>query len=389
MSSRHANRPGGPRRNRSGNVLVFTAFLMICLMAALALSVDLGYLATVRSEAQRTADAGALAGASALYRPIASLENMVYSLPPDGYDARLEARQFARYNPTGARFTILHLNYSNDPAGDIVLGRFYHPADRTETLDTDFDMPNTVLTRVSLSADHANGPVGLFFARVLGFGTAEMNASAAATIWYPAALPFATSVDNWNRLKDGRAEDHYAFQPGLSDFGVAPGGDGVPEIVMFPGPWVSGDLPPGNFGLIQLGGHGMELTAIRRQIDMGPSVRDMSHHNGEIRRGDSVPGRTGLKSSDKHAFLGGSADGRDFSGMLGRPRQLPLYRSVSGNGANAVFVLDRFVAVRVMGLKIDGRWRTEYQDTEGDDIESIRVQPLRSVEDLIQVQLTR
>ena len=34
--------------------------------------------------------------------------------------------------------------------------------------------------------------------------------------------------------------------------------------------------------------------------------------------------------------------------MLGRPRVLPLYQSVSGNGDNSVYTLSRFVAVRLM-----------------------------------------
>jgi hypothetical protein len=216
-----------------------------------------------------------------------------------------------------------------------------------------------------------------------------MLASAAATTWYPSLLPFATSVDNWENAASGGGEDNYAYRPGQGSFGVVDGSDGLPDVVMFPGPWETGDLPPGNFGLIQIGPDGGVLDTIRRQIDMGPSVADMESHGGELASGDQVPGRTGLKSSTKLAFLGGSADGRTYGGILGRPRQLPLYETAIGNGNNAVFTISRFVAVRIMALRIDSRWRTAYQDTDGEEITAIMVQPLSNSRELVQVQLTR
>ena len=129
--------------------------------------------------------------------------------------------------------------------------------------------------------------------------------------------------------------------------------------------------------------------AERPRICLERSTPGGGLRGGGLESGEQVPGRTGIKSSTKHAFLGGWADGRTFGGMLGRPRQLPLYESAEGNGENAVFTLSRFVAVHVMALKIGGRWRTQYSDTEGDEIEAVKVQPLRSTDDLIQVQLVR
>lgn len=377
-----------PRRRR-GNVLVFFTLAMVVIMVILALAVDYGYLCSVRAQLQRTADAAALAGASALYEPEGSLESGWYYLAPDPVQARLEARRFVRVNPAAARSVDVRLNETNTPGGDIVVGRLFHPPNLQEPLNLTFDPPNTVQVRVPLTADHGNGPVGLFFARVMGRDTADVHATATATIWYPALMPFATSVENWQSLGQGGAGDQYAYRPGRGSFGVEPGSDGVREIVMFPGPWDGNGMPPGNFGLIQVGPEGGVLEAVRRQIDMGPGVNDMAFHGGKLAGGDDIEGRTGLKSSSKHAFLGGWADGREFGGMLGRPRQLPLYESVTGNGANSVFTLARFVAVRVMALQIDGTWRTRYQDTDGEEITAIMVQPLSDSEDLVQLQLTR
>ncbi len=387
-----SQQPLGRDRNRkppTGNILVLSLFLMIAMCGLVAFAVDIGYLCQVRTELQRSADAAALAGAAALYQPGGSLESGYYYLSPDPDAARLESRQFVRLNPTKARTIDVDLNLLNEAEGDVVVGRLHSPSNHLEPLDTTFDPPNTVQVTIPLSASHQNGSVALFFARLLNVPAAETRASAAATVMYPALLPFATSEANWKRLSENGDGDQYAYQPGTGSFGVAQGEDGRPEIRMYPGTWDGVGLPPGNFGLIQVGWDGDTLETVRRQIDMGPSVEDMDRHGGRLAGGDRVEGRTGIKSSAKHAFLGGWADGRQFDGMLGNPRQLPLYESVSGNGENAEYVLSRFVAVRVMALKIDNRWRISEKDSEGEEITGIMVQPLSESAELLHVRLTR
>src|SRR5262249_51749299 len=54
---------------RRGTVLLPTAFLMIVMMAVLAMALDIGYVYTVRTEMQRSADAGAIAAAWELIDP--------------------------------------------------------------------------------------------------------------------------------------------------------------------------------------------------------------------------------------------------------------------------------------------------------------------------------
>lgn len=136
-----------PARPRPGTVLVFTMFMMTCLLAMLAFAVDIGYLATVRTEAQRAADSAALAGASALYTPVASLENWAYYLPPNPWNARNEARDFVRYNLTAGRTVDVDLNtYNFDPSGDILVGRIGYTSD---SLDLSFANPNAVAVTVS------------------------------------------------------------------------------------------------------------------------------------------------------------------------------------------------------------------------------------------------
>ena len=50
--------------NNRGQVLVILALGILALLGVAALAIDVGFLYTVRNELQRSADAGALAGAS-------------------------------------------------------------------------------------------------------------------------------------------------------------------------------------------------------------------------------------------------------------------------------------------------------------------------------------
>ena len=53
-------------RQRRGNVVVPSAFLMIVMMALAAFAVDVGYIAEARTQLQKSADAAALAAAAKL-----------------------------------------------------------------------------------------------------------------------------------------------------------------------------------------------------------------------------------------------------------------------------------------------------------------------------------
>jgi uncharacterized membrane protein len=65
------------------------AVMMIFLVAMIAFAIDSGYMLTVRTELQRSADAGAMAGAAGLINGVPA--------------ARAEALRFVRMNSAGAR----------------------------------------------------------------------------------------------------------------------------------------------------------------------------------------------------------------------------------------------------------------------------------------------
>ncbi|MHB8861387.1 MAG: pilus assembly protein TadG-related protein [Pirellulaceae bacterium] len=377
------------RHCRSGNIVVLAAVMLTAILGIAALAVDVGYMCAVKCQLQRTADAAALAGASSVYLPTSATMNEVYALAPELSQARYVAQEFARVNQVATKDAYIDLNLSNQLDGDIVLGRLNRYWDSSELLNVNSDMPNSVQVTVCLSDNTQNGSLALFFGRALGVTKASLRATATATVWYPALLPFATSESNWQSLSTGGWGDRYTHDPDSISFGVTSAGDGIPEIVMFPGDWDGKAMPPGNFGIIEVGPSGDVLTNLRRQIDRGPSLADLDYHGGSLASSDSIGGRTGIKSSTKTAMLGGTADGVDFAGMIGQVRTLPVYSDVQGNGENAVYTLSRFVAVRIMAVRIDKRWRTQRYDTEGNEITGIVAQPLTNKSDLLQTRLVR
>lgn len=320
------------RHCRSGNIAVLTVVMLTAMLGITALAIDVGYICAAKGQLQRTADAAALAGASSIYVPAAATMDAVYALAPELSQARYEAQAFARANHVTTKAPYIDLNLFNQPEGDIVLGRLDRYWDRTEPLNLFSDMPNSVQVTVRLSDATQNGSLALFFGRVFGVTKTSLQATATATVWYPALLPFATSQSNWDSLATGGWGDYFAHDPDAISFGVTQQDDGVPEIVMFPGDWDGQDMPPGNFGIIEVGPSGDVLTNLRRQIDRGPSLADIEFHGGSLAASDGIPGRTGIKSSTKTALLGGYADGVDFAGMIGQIRTLPIYSAVQGNG---------------------------------------------------------
>jgi Flp pilus assembly protein TadG len=123
---------------RPGNVLLLSAFLMIVMMAALAFSIDLGYMMVVKTELQRATDAAALAGVSQL---------------ANGADAaETEARAFAELNPVGGRAV----------TGADAQVEFGHWDDVGRAFQISDELPSAL--RVTLRRDRQN----LFFARALG-----------------------------------------------------------------------------------------------------------------------------------------------------------------------------------------------------------------------------
>ena len=162
------------RRDESGMSYVFVGFSMMAFIAASMLAIDVGMLMTARSQAQNSADAGALAGATAL----------VF----DNWDDR---------SPTGPAVTnaVLGAQQNQVMSSTVSVG----PADVEFPTDPAGE-PNRVKVTVYRNAAHGN-PLNTMIAKYFGIATADISATATAEASDANAMtcvkPF-TIPDKWN-----------------------------------------------------------------------------------------------------------------------------------------------------------------------------------------------
>ncbi len=154
-----------------GSILALVAVSLVALLGMAALAIDLGIMYTARSEAQRSADSGAHAGAG------------VFLLAPGNWGgAREQARQFAE--------------------GNTVRWGSVEPTDQDIEVIPD---SQKVRVQVMRTRDRGN-PIPTLFARVLGIETVDVGAVAAAQSWpsdrTDCMLPFALP-DRWDVYEEG------------------------------------------------------------------------------------------------------------------------------------------------------------------------------------------
>lgn len=216
-------------REQRGSVLVVVAGSMLALTSVVALSIDVGLMTTARVEAQRAADAAALAGAGAF---VASPEN--------GALARVLATEYAARNDVRSESVTLLED-------DIVI-------------DTD-----ALTVEVTVFRNRGRGnAIPTFFARV--FGVQDVNIAATATAEAAPAgginclLPVAVP-DRWFEA-GGEGNDPDEYDPEEGDYYV---------------PWAQPNTDPPVFNDAFTGyaqsdlGTQIELTSNKSNAGMNPS----------------------------------------------------------------------------------------------------------------------
>ena len=307
---------------RRGTIAVMAAFLLIPLMAMLAFAIDYGYLLKKKTELQRSADAAALAAV----RELVPNDNGNQDLNA----VRAKVREYARANMGDANFAVLD--------ADIQIGRY-----DTSSVYSNFTILNNGTfdtVRVTLRHDNsANSPVSLFFAKVLGFDSSSVTATATAvlpkaTVLEPGAdiLPFAVHEDVWNSQSIG---DEWSIY-----------GDGRIEDEI-------GQQIPGNWGTVDIGPQNNSTSDLSDQIRNGLRQSDVNalYNDGRISTNTHIDATqswdaqadTGLSAGLKHAV-------QDVHGLI---RLVPIYDQVSGNGNNAEFRIIAWGVVRV----VDSGWQ--------------------------------
>lgn len=338
-----------PRRR--GAVAAMVMVSMVVMFGFAALTIDTGILYNTRSEIQRSADAAAMAGALRLMDD-QRLKGGAY-LTSVLYDSRAEVASYVARNLVGKKSLSV-------PDGDITVGYLTDPTDPTETMDFS-DMSRANAVRVVVRQDQsANGPVALTFSWIFGKRQSSVSASATAALMdgingfrvtpesgNAGILPLTLKREPWLDLMAGTftSGDNWAYDPETGT--VSPGSDGVLELDFYPGGG-AGQLPPGNFGTVDIGSNANSSADLSRQITDGVTAEDLAYHGGELALGDDgtldLNGDTGLSA--------GIQD--ELKSIVGQARAIPLFSQVAGNGNNANFTIVGFVGIRVMSVKLNG-----------------------------------
>jgi hypothetical protein len=342
-------------RERHGNVLVLSAFLMIVMVAFVALGIDIGYISVARTELQRTADSAAMASAWELLNEDRLRGPEYVQLVRQR--ARDAAASYAEFNRVCGASPTVDKNEGNSIDGDVVFGRY---EDGEMSTDGAISSHNAVRVRVVRDQER-NGEVPFFFARALGVDSAGASAEAIATFRdgisgfravhanpFTSLLPFALDIKDWNNLMAGIGADNWNYNALAKSLG--PGSDGVREIRLYPSKQQGGGIVPGNFGTVDIGNPGNSTSVLSRQISEGVSSADLAYHGGELKldpisKTAVLNGETGL-SIGMEAALGT---------VRGKARTIPLYSSVAQSGNTAQFTIVGFVGVRVLDFDLHGK----------------------------------
>jgi Flp pilus assembly protein TadG len=144
---------------RRGGALVYTAIVLLVLVGFVGLAIDWGYMTWTAQKLQNAADAAALAGAQQVWW--------------SQLDARNAAVSLASKNEAGNKTVQLNLNLTNDPDGDIVIGKYDRDA-KAFTVTTDHTVANAVRVVARRTTGSAAGPLPLIFGPIFGKNTSEV-----------------------------------------------------------------------------------------------------------------------------------------------------------------------------------------------------------------------
>jgi len=337
-------------RRRHGAMVPLFALLLVPLLGMLAFSIDAGYMVLVRTDLQNAADAAALAGAEKMqglwvqyYTPSQLNQSSILTNATTNTTGSpmATAELFASYNRAGnVNLTVLDQ--------DVHFG-FTNASGTYSTTYTGF--PNTI--EVTVRRDEvANGPLALFFARVLGMSSVDIQATARATIYSGSVntlqvipgvdahiLPVALDYKVWDQFyATGKSPDGTIHSNAIN---------GTPELHVYPCPGNA----PGNFGLLDTGPPANNVPAFRNWIDDGQTPNDISY----LLNSNLLPVSMQSPKSWKCGPGLKSTLQSDFNSQMWKPNLIPLFQAVSyspyqaasGQGHGATYAIVGFVGVDI------------------------------------------
>jgi Flp pilus assembly protein TadG len=342
-----------PQSSRRGTITVLAAIFSTVLLGMVAMSVDIGYVLSMKEEMQRTADSAALAVCWDYGR------NLAIGNDPTTSDqsARAAAQQFATSNQIGNSAPLLDTNPSNAASGDLVFGYvndLYSPSATFDTTST--NLFNAVKVRVRRDSQ-LNGEAPSFFGRIFGHNGQALVADATAAIVRDVRgfqtpnggatihlLPFALDLETWNdwMAKTGAVTDDWTWN--AENHQVQSGSDGCLEVNLYPQSTGS----PGNRGTVDIGSNSNSTNDIARQILDGINASDLSYHGGKLEFDHCgelfLNGDTGISAGVKD----------ELAAIIGYPRCIPIFSEVNGPGNNAMYTIVKWMGIRIVDVKLTG-----------------------------------
>ena len=199
----------------------------------------------------------------------------------------------------------------------------------------------------------------LFFGRALGRRSVSQTAEATAAFWCSfrgfqipsdgsnlGFLPLAMDEQSWDELvaqwKSKRGPDAYRWNEATKS--LTAGKDGIPEANLYP----QGTGSPGNRGTVDVGSSNNSTADLVRQITQGVSQADLDYIGGKLELNSQgmllLNGDTGISAAIKSAL----------DQIKGKPRIIPIFSTVTGNGNNAMYTIVGFGGIRIMDVKLTG-----------------------------------
>jgi Flp pilus assembly protein TadG len=205
--------------DQSGGIAISAALVILVVMGFAALTLDIGHLISVKSELQKAAEAGALAGARALALPMDvtdwNWENGKASAVSTVQKNVADNLSLGDFNAGNVQTGFWDLTWTSETAPANLLGSanpaaFVPAAGQVAAVK--------VTLRKTQDGTGSSAPMAAYFAAVLGISSMGAQASAVAMISpptiipYPDAFPFA--------LPETWVKQHWKDKPPLS-FGIA------------------------------------------------------------------------------------------------------------------------------------------------------------------------
>ena len=358
-----------PRHVRHGGIVAWAAVTLTAVMGFTALAVDVGFMTQTKSQMQAAADGSALAAALELPNGRGSGKMSTASeVDSAGRSAAQAVATKYRLGEQAAAYL--------DTSRDVRFGQ------RTQTSQgawvetwgaSPYNMVEVTIHRdqplTGNTATRADQALPLFFAKAMGNSSAALIAKATAVVspgngfQIPPGsgltcplLPLAIDETTWNNLvNNGVGSDNYRYTSASSTVSchgsgssgtVVSGNDGIKEVSLYPDS--NGSLPSGNRGSVDFGSPNNSTADLSRQIRYGCNENDLSYFGGRIQIPSSgllaVNGDTGLSAGIKD----------DLAAIIGQPRAIPVFRSVSGPGNNATYQICKFVGIRILFVQLTG-----------------------------------